>query len=110
MHAGELRHSVMLERRRQFTGAAMTLDSVYEPVTQAFAKIEGVGGAAYQAGVQIEERITHRITIRFRQRTDFDHVSRGDQRFRLRRIRDPQGDRRWLIIEAEEVLAGADVL
>lgn len=106
--AGQLRHSVVLERRRQGSGPGFALDTTYEGVGNAWARIEGVGGAMYQAGVQIEERITHRVTIRWRSRQDFNHILRNDQRYRVRRMRDPDGDRRWLVIEVEEITPGRD--
>lgn len=112
--AGALRHSVVLEQRRQSAGPTGALVSVYEPVTTAWASIDGVGGAMYLDSIQVDERITHRFIIRWRQRTDFDHISRQSagvavQRFRLRNIRDPEGTRRWLQIEAEEIRPGDDV-
>ena len=110
MAAGQLRHSVVLEQRRTGTGPGYGVADTFDPVVDVFAAIEGVGGAMYQAGVQIEERITHRFTIRYRPRTDFNHISRGDQRFRVRRLRDPDGARRWLVIEAEEIRPGDDAL
>lgn len=109
--AGQLRHSVVLEQRKQGVDGGHDLKTSYVEVGDAFAAIEGVGGAAYQAGVQIEEKITHRITIRYRPRTDFNHIRRGtDQRFEVKRLRDPDGTRRWLVIEVEELTPGRDDL
>lgn len=108
--AGALRHSVVLEQRAQFTGAELSLKSSFKPVGSAWAEIEGVGGAMYLDSLQIEEKITHRIVIRYRPRTDFDHIRCGNRRFRLRNTRDPKGDRRWLQMEAEEIEPGDDTL
>jgi head-tail adaptor len=110
--AGQLRHSVVLEQRKQGVDGGHDLKTSYVEVGDAFAAIEGVGGAAYQAGVQIEERITHRITIRYRPRTDFNRIRRSgtEQRFKVQRLRDPDGTRRWLVIEAEELKPGEDDL
>lgn len=105
---GEMRHSVRLEKRRSSAAAGFGMTHVYELIADAWCKIEGVGSATYQDGVQIGERITHRITMRYRQRQDFDHISRGDQRFRVQRMRDPDGTRRRLVVEAEEILPGID--
>jgi len=107
--AGQLRHSVTLEQRTSAAGSGPALRREYIGVGDVFAAIDGVGGAAYLDSVQTEERVTHRITIRYRTRTDFTHIRRGtDQLFRVRRLRDPDGTRRWLIIEAEELKPGED--
>ncbi len=105
---GEMRHSVVLEKRDSAPAATLGVTHIFRGVGDAWCKIEGVGSATYQDGVQIGERITHRITMRYRQRQDFDHISRGDQRFRVQRMRDPDGTRRRLVVEAEEILPGTD--
>lgn len=112
--SGKLRHSVVLEQRRQDAAPSGALLATYKHITTAWASLEGVGGAMYLDSVQLEEKITHRIFIRFRQRTDFDHISRSAdgvvvQRFRVKNLRDPDGTRRWLQIEAEEIRPGDDV-
>lgn len=108
--AGAMRDLVVLEQRKQQADAGFALLNTYDVIGEAYAQIEGVGGAAYQAGVQIEERITHRMTIRWRKRTDFNHVRIrvSGQRFRLRRLRDPDGMRRRLVLEVEELAPGND--
>lgn len=106
--AGQLRHSMVLEQRKQGVGAGSALVTTFERVGDVFAAIEGVGATVYQTGMQTEERVTHRVTIRFRARTDFDHISRGSQRFKVRWPRDPDGKRRWLLLDCEEVTVGED--
>lgn len=109
LSVGELRHTLVLERQRKSAGDDYTLASRFEPICQVYGKVEGVGGGVYFESVQLDQKITHRITMRFRPRTDFDHISRGTQRFYLRRARDPDGRRMWLICEVEEIDAGLDL-
>ena len=70
---------------------------------EAWAEVKAVRGSIYAAGVQVGEGPTHRITMRYRDATGFDHVSLGSQRWRVRDARDPDGRRRVLEVMAEEL-------
>lgn len=111
MSSGGLRHTIVLEKKRQAADLSGNgLATVFEPVGEVFAEIKTPGLGTYLDGVQIGERVTHRFRIRFRLRTDFNHISRGDQRFKVHRIGDPEGTRRYLWIDAEELNPGVDAL
>lgn len=126
MPAGTLRHLLTLEQRTQAADGSVGIITAYAPVAQVWAKIEATKGALYAAGVQLVEAPTHRIIIRHRARTDFDHVAElvlgaGDtvtedfdylagaylaateRRWRVRDVRDPDGTRKWIEIMAEEL-------
>lgn len=100
---GRLRHRVNLEQRSQVADASVGITTTYNLVAQAYAEVQAVRGSIYAAGVQVGEGPTHRITIRYRDPTTFDHVSQGAQRWRVRDARDPDGRRRILSIMAEEM-------
>lgn len=70
----------------------------------AWAKVSQVGAATYQASVQSDSIITHYITIRYRRgvTSDFEAVLDG-QVYRIRRARDLNSKRRFLLMECEEL-------
>lgn len=103
MSAGPLRHLVTLEQRAQAADGSDGITTTFAAVARVWAKIEGTKGALYAAGVQLVEAPTHRIVIRHRSMTDFDHIALGEQRWRVRDIRDPDGMRKWVEIMAEEL-------
>lgn len=108
MAAGPLRHRLTLEQRAQAT-SGVTIANTFAPVATVWAQIEGTRGAVYADRVQVGEGATHRILIRHRDRTDFDHASTADgRRWKIRDVRDPWGTRRWLEIAAEELTAEVD--
>lgn len=105
MAAGPLRYRLTLEQRAQAT-SGVTIANTFPPVATVWAQIEGVRGAVYADRVQVGEGATHRIMIRYRDRTDFDHASTPDgRRWKVRDVRDPTGRRQWLEIAAEELTA-----
>lgn len=53
MSGGPLRHSIMLERRRQSVGDSPVLATEYEPVGEVFAEMKTPGLGTYLDGVQI---------------------------------------------------------
>lgn len=103
MNPGRLRHRVTIEQRVQVADGAVGITTTYSPVAQTWADVQAVRGSIYAAGVQVGEGPTHRITMRYRDATGFDHVSLGSQRWRVRDARDPDGRRRVLEVMAEEL-------
>lgn len=100
---GRLNHRVNLEQRAQAADASVGLTTSYTIVATAWAEVRAVRGVVYAAGVQVGEAPTHRITLRYRDPTTFDHISLGSQRWRVRDARDPDGRRRILDVMAEEL-------
>ena len=126
MPAGSLRHLLTLEQRTQAADATVGITTGYTPVATVWGDVQATRGAVYLATMQVGEGPTHRIVIRYRERTTFDHVSElvldpGDtatevfdyltssfqaateRRWRVRDVRDPDGRRKWLEIMAEEL-------
>lgn len=109
MAAGTLRHLVRLEQRTQAADDSVGITTTYSPVARVWAQVEATRGALYAAGVQTVEAPTHRIVIRYRSMTDFDHIWDDGRRWRVRDVRDPDGKRRWVEIMAEEITPGAEL-
>lgn len=103
MPAGSLRHLLTLEQRTQVADGSVGITTAYTVVDAAWADVQATRGAVYVSGLQIGEGPTHRIMIRYRERTDFDHLSQGARRWRVRDVRDPDGKRKWLEVMAEEL-------
>lgn len=105
MTAGRLRHRLVLEDFAQTPDEEISLTETFGEIGRTWGEVTGIGDAIYAATAQLEESVTHRITIRWRPVQTFDHISRasGGQRWRVRGIRDPDGTRRFLQIEAEEI-------
>jgi SPP1 family predicted phage head-tail adaptor len=109
VEAGRLRHRLVLEQRTQGTDAGGYLGETFAEVVEVWGGIEAVRGSVYAAGLQLEERITHRITLRWRNPADFKFVRElgTGHRYKVRDARDPDGRRTVLEIMAEEVTAPA---
>ena len=87
------------------TGPRAAAGAAPSAISSARARIEGVAGAVYTAGVNTEERATHRITIRYRADfTAWAYLLEGTaRRWRVRSVVDLDGTRRYLTILAEEL-------
>ena len=107
MSAGQLRHRVVLEQRTQMPSEAGHLVDTFAEVAEVWGGVEAVRGSVYAAGLQTDDRITHRITLRWRLPGDFDHIRELDtgHRYKVRDARDPDGRRRFLEIMSEETNA-----
>lgn len=108
MAAGTLRHRLRLEQRVQAADGGVGLTTTYTPVARVWGQVEATRGALYAAGVQVVDAPTHRIVIRYRAMTDFDHLADEARRWRVRDVRDPDGTRKWVEIMAEELTPRAD--
>jgi len=106
-HAGELNRRVTIRRRVDLPAADMGLSPSYEGAVMRWAKIEPVGAATYAGSVQIDETITHRITLRHMPGITTAHeVVHGSAVYRVRRITNMNGGYRWTAIEAEQLGEG----
>ncbi len=106
---GELREVVLIRRRADMPMAGGGVAASFTGERYADAKIEPVGTAVYQAGVQTDDRITHRVFLRSEMAAGVDQASEivcDDVVYRVRRSGDIGGTRRFAVIEVEEVRSG----
>lgn len=102
--AGELNRRVRIRRRADLPGADMGLDPVFSERKQRWAQIEPVGTAVYAEGVQTDNKLTHRITLRFLKGvTDAHEVVHGATIYRVKRSADMNGTHRFTTLEVEEL-------
>lgn len=105
--AGELNRRVTLREKKDIPDDDSGLTTSYTG-SPAWAKIEPVGTAVYAAGVQTDNRITHRVTLRYRPGiTDawevVATVAGVEVVYRVRRVTDLNGLRRFTVLEVEEL-------
>ncbi|VWD15041.1 head-tail adaptor protein [Burkholderia contaminans] len=104
---GDLDRRVQLRERRDYPYRDAELESEFPKQRLRWAKIEPVGAAVYSGSVQIDEKVTHRIYLRYLDgvTTDYEVVYR-EQVFRVKRVGDVNGVRRFTILEVEELRYG----
>jgi SPP1 family predicted phage head-tail adaptor len=102
--AGQLRHRVTIALRQDVPDAFTDLNTVFSNPEPIWAGLFPVGGATWVGSRQVGDTITHRIVIRFRPGITADHeVSKGDRRFRIRRVSDWEERGRWTLMDCEEL-------
>lgn len=104
---GELDRRVQLRERRDYPYRDAELASEFPEQKRRWAKIEPVGAVVYSGSVQIDDKVTHRIFLRHLDgvTSDYEVVYR-DQVFRVKRVGDVNGARRFTVLEAEELRNG----
>ncbi|MBR8234247.1 MULTISPECIES: phage head closure protein [unclassified Burkholderia] len=101
---GELDRRVRLRGRRDYPYRDAELESEFPEQKLRWAKIEPVGAAVYSGSVQIDEKVTHRIYLRYLDgvTNDYEVVYR-EQVFRVKRVGDVKRGRRFTVLEVEEL-------
>ncbi|WP_174889458.1 head-tail adaptor protein [Candidatus Williamhamiltonella defendens] len=102
---GELNTRVTVRRHRNTPDNTTGFDDVYPDSFQAWAKVMQVGATIYQNSAQLNELITHFMTLRYRRDR---HIERDyqvviqDRVFRVKRVRDLNYARLFWLLECEE--------
>ena len=101
---GQMRSRVALQARTETPDGSDDYTQAHSTVASVWAAVEGIGGGKYIAGQQVEQRTTHRVTIRFR--SDFqtwNYVLLPDgRRLIVRDKSDPDDTKRFLEMSCEE--------
>lgn len=102
--AGELDRRIKLRLRTDVPKPNQGLGSIFTDEKNRWAKIEPVGTAVYAAGLQTEAKITHRVIFYFLKGiSDAHEVVHSSIIYRVRRVADMNGTRRYTILEVEEL-------
>jgi len=102
--AGELDRRITLRLRTDIPALDQGLDSLFTDQKSRWAKIEPVGTAVYANGVQTDVKITHRVTFYYLKGMSESHeVVHGATIYRVRRVADMNGNRRFTLLEVEEL-------
>lgn len=101
---GELRATIRLQDRQLAAGVSPAVDESFVTVATVRAKVRAIAGGMILDGVQTEEIATHRFIIRHRSdRASWDWIEFDGRGFRVRSVRDPDEQKKWLEILAEEI-------
>ncbi|MBV6287361.1 phage head closure protein [Pseudomonas aegrilactucae] len=99
---GELNRRITVRLRSDKPARDYGLDSVFTDEKRRWASIVSVGAAVYSASVQLDAKVTHRITLRFLEGvTDDCEVVHGSALYRVRRVGDLNGTHRFTVLEVE---------
>ena len=95
---------VILRKRVDVPSADFGTESEYPVVFPVWAKVIQTSATTYQETAQTDNVITHYITIRWRRgiTSDFE-VAKGDEVYRVKRVRDLNSKRRFLLLECTEL-------
>lgn len=101
---GELNRRVQFRVRQDIPAPGGGLTAEYTDSFKAWARVRQVAGSAYLHSVQIDETITHTVTIRYRRdvNTDMEAVF-GGQVYRVMRVGDLNDEHRFTFIEVKEL-------
>lgn len=100
---GELRHRVWLQQVTERPADDFATERVVTGQIQVWAKLIAVSGAAYLAAMQTEERITHKLLLRYRQLDRHCEVVHAGARYRIKRMQPLNGRRVWMMLDLEEL-------
>ncbi|QIM43939.1 phage head closure protein [Leclercia adecarboxylata] len=101
---GELDKRVQLRKRVDVPAADLGTRPEYPESYPVWAKVVQTSATTYQETAQTDNAITHYITVRWRRgiTSDFE-VLQGEQVYRVRRARDLNSKRRYLLLECTEL-------
>lgn len=101
--AGELKQRLQIRRVTEEPAEDFSTRQVYHDQINAWGKLMPVTGGIYQAGVQIDEKVTHKCLIRWRQLTcDHQMVHKGAV-YRVKRCEPLNGETVWALVELEQL-------
>lgn len=101
---GELDQQIIIRRRVDQPSDDFSVEPSYPESFDTWAKMAQTSATAYQGSVQTENIVTHYFTIRFRKGITADHeVVHNEQVYRVKRVRDLNAKRRFLLLECEEL-------
>jgi SPP1 family predicted phage head-tail adaptor len=102
---GLLRHRLVLEAPVESADGAGGVVRSYSTAATLWAEVTQVSAARALEAERLGARITHRIVIRFSDDITTRHRFRDGARiFRIVSLRDRDGRKRFLTIEAEEIV------
>lgn len=102
--AGELNRRITLRKRTDAPGADMGLESSFSEQKQRWARIVPVGTVIYNEGLQTDNKVTHRVTLRWLSGIDSAwEVVHGATVYRVRRAGSMNGELRFLLLDVEEL-------
>jgi len=103
---GALRHQVVIQAEAPTADGGGGSTLAWTDVATAWARIEPLSGTERLHAGQLEDGVTHRITLRHRTGLTAKHRFKfGTRTFNVRAVIDRDERRRWLDVMAEEGVA-----
>lgn len=101
---GELNQYIQYRKRIDTPGADFGTEPEDLETFSTWTKVRQTGAATYQASVQTDNAITHYLTIRYRTdiSSEWEAIVSGEV-MRVRRIRDLNSAKRFLLLECESL-------
>lgn len=107
--AGRLDKRVQIRLRQDVPVGLASLVEQHPMVFTRWASLRPVGTAVWAASVQTDERVTHRCMVRYVDGiTDSHEVVYRNRVYRVRRCAPLQGERRFLVLDLEELGDGVE--
>jgi SPP1 family predicted phage head-tail adaptor len=101
---GAMRRRLLLEAPVELPDGAGGSLRAFETAAAVWAQVEWLSGDERWQGGRPEQRVSHRITLRWRAGVDAGQRLRdGAQIFDIRAVGDPDGGRRRLVCLVEEI-------
>ncbi|HBT32230.1 MAG TPA: head-tail adaptor protein [Pusillimonas sp.] len=102
--AGKLNKRVQIRLRQDIPVGLSSIQEQHPYVFTRWASLVPVGTAVWAASVQTDEVVTHRCLIRYMDGiTDQHEIVHSARVYRVRRCAPLQGERRFLVLELEEL-------
>tara|TARA_A100000171_G_scaffold31238_1_gene29530 strand:- start:94 stop:468 length:375 start_codon:yes stop_codon:yes gene_type:complete len=102
--AGKLNKRVQIRLRQDIPVGLSSIQEQHPYVFTRWASLVPVGTAVWAASVQTDEVVTHRCLIRYMDGiTDQHEIVYSARVYRVRRCAPLQGERRFLVLELEEL-------
>ena len=106
IHAGMLRHKIELQRQQRTPDGIGGFEVVWETYLTTFAYIAPLSGTESLVGMQIQDSVTHRIYMRYKDGIlAEDRVLFQGRTFNIRSVLDLEERRRYIEMRAEEGVA-----
>ena len=95
---GQLHHRVSIFTWRDVPSGVASVTPEFTPFAECWARLEPVGEMILQGSINAGQAVTHRMIVRHRRDLTARHVVEYDgQRYRIRRITDLSGERRFTV-------------
>ena len=103
MSVGMLRHQVSLQKPTNTTDAGGGAVKTFSTLTKLYASIKPVSGQEKYRQGQVQESVTHHITIRFRKDIGTNYrIQYDDRNFNIKHIRNIDERNRYLLLVCNE--------
>lgn len=101
--AGDLKHRLLIRRVTEVPDDNFSTRPEYHDQTSVWGRLMPVTGGIYLSGVQIDEKVTHKCLIRWRQLTGDHQIVHSGMVYRVKRCEPLNGETVWALIELEEL-------